>query len=86
MRHDLIRDAGNMLKRASEQFAAGNDAEAIRLLREATASISRFNVHVGKDRIPTSIRNDLNRALKEQRGSTVTITKVAIAALLEAAS
>ena len=86
MRHDLIRDAGNMLKRASEQLAAGNDAESIRLLREATASIARFNSNAGSGRIAKMIRDDLNRALKQQRGSTVTLTKATVAALLEAVS
>lgn len=86
MRSDLLQDAGNLLKRANEQLAAGNDAESIRLLREATVSVARFNGHVGARRIPASIRDDLNRALVEQKGSTVTLTKATIVALLDAAS
>lgn len=91
MRNDLLQDAGDMLKRANGELAAGNDAESVRLLREATASIARFNSNVGleravKGRIAKMIRDDLNRALKQQRGSTVTLTKATVMALLEAAS
>lgn len=86
MRNDLLQDAGNILKHANEQLAAGNDAESIRLVREATASIARFKVHAGTGNIPKNIRDDLIRALAKQKGSTVTLTKATVAALLEAAS
>lgn len=86
MRNDLLQDAGDMLKRASDQLEAGNDAESVRLLREATVSIARFKDHAGAGRVPKNIRNDLIRALAGQKGSTVTLTKATVAALLEAAS
>lgn len=86
MRNDLLQDASLMLKLAREQLKAGNDAESVRLLREATVSIARFKGHIGKSRIPSAIRDDLNLALKLQKGSTVTLSKATVAALLEAAS
>lgn len=86
MRNDLLQDAGDILKRAREQAEAGNDVESVRLLREATISIARFKAHTGAGHLPKNIRNDLIRALAEQKGSTVTLTKATVAALLEAAS
>lgn len=86
MRHDLLQDADKMLKRSAEQLAAGDDKSAINSLREATVSIARFNDHARRGRLPKCVSDDLRHALATQKGSTITLTKATVAALLEAAS